>query len=586
MWHKILISKVKQWSHDALKVRIFIGVFIFIITFVGYLFYWNDVRNSVRKDFLSAHENQSRIISDLLTSRLLQYQTFQNSVSEFFQVNSNPNQTSFASFVNSFHLTNNFPEIDRVCFIQYVPQENLQYYVQTMSQQWPNFTVQQSSDTYYLPITYFVNFNNYSGRPPGFNEATNNTVKTTINKSLSSGRATMTSMFTINNTPIFVVFQPVYQPGTSPTNLVSRQQDLLGYDYLVLNYKVLTNNLQNENPNPNFAIALFDPTSNNKLSFKTANYNKIIAEKGDQSTSLNINLFNHPWRIVYLSSPALLSPEERQLPSLSLWRGIFISIALSVGIYYVIATRERRVKAANLREIQNAKDELLSLASHQLRTPATVVKQYIGLLLEGYGGKISKQQKYMLQSAYDSNERQIEIIKQLLYVARLDSGRINLKPEKLNIVKLFKEIIDNEKSFSNERKQKILEKFPEKNIFVEGDSQYLYMALDNILNNAIKYTAEKGNILVGITNHKGFITLSIKDNGVGMTQDDLAKIFEKFSRVENELSTDVNGSGLGLYLSDKIIKLHNGTIHVNSEVNVGTEFIIELPKKRKKINNE
>jgi two-component system sensor histidine kinase VicK len=228
-------------------------------------------------------------------------------------------------------------------------------------------------------------------------------------------------------------------------------------------------------------------------------------------------------------------------------------------------------------ELERAKDEFISLASHQLRTPATAVKQYAGMLLQGYAGELTATQIQMAQTIYDCNERQLTIVNDLLKVAQVDAGRIHLKPERVDLVPMLHDIIAEQASKFNAREQTVRCDAAAPSVTAIIDPQLMRMVLENIIDNASKYTPRGKKVTVRIRTNRHGLAISIRDEGVGIPQRDIPRIFHKFSRLSNPLSNTVGGTGLGLYWAKKVVDLHDGTIAVRSEVNKGTTFTVRIP---------
>ncbi|MDB5162460.1 MAG: Sensor protein [Candidatus Saccharibacteria bacterium] len=224
-----------------------------------------------------------------------------------------------------------------------------------------------------------------------------------------------------------------------------------------------------------------------------------------------------------------------------------------------------------------SKDEFISLASHQLRTPATGVKQYIGMLVEGFTGPLEPNQLTLLEKAYESNERQLRIISDLLKVAQVDAGKIKPVKTTTDVYELVCSIINEQQDTFTERYQTVVCEKPKSSIKAKIDSNLIRMVLENIINNASKYSHEHKAITVTINQVDNRVLISVKDEGVGIKEADRHHLFQKFSRIDNDLSTHVGGSGLGLYWAKKIVDLHNGKITAMSEHNKGTTFTVELP---------
>lgn len=230
-----------------------------------------------------------------------------------------------------------------------------------------------------------------------------------------------------------------------------------------------------------------------------------------------------------------------------------------------------------LMKLNKAKDEFISLASHQLRTPSSGVKQYIGLLLEGFAGDVTPKQQRLLLRANESNDRQISLINDLLRVAQVDAGKIVLNPATTNVNELLIEIINEQREKFSRQQQLVTMDVPPDDVYAKVDKLRLRMALENITDNASKYTHKGGEIIVRLTTENRQAVIEIVDNGVGIEQTSIQMLFNKFSRIPNELSEQVGGSGLGLYWAQKIVQLHNGTIEVRSEITKGTTFIVTIP---------
>lgn len=227
--------------------------------------------------------------------------------------------------------------------------------------------------------------------------------------------------------------------------------------------------------------------------------------------------------------------------------------------------------------LDRAKDEFISLASHQLRTPATGVKQYIGMLLEGYAGELTSEQKRFAQIAYESNDRQLKIIDDILKIATADSGKLALEKKRTNLVPLIESVIRDHASKLSERDQTVTfdPSVPSLHAMIDKDS--MRMVLDNLLDNAHKYTHPGKNITISLKKNTRTIQIAIKDEGIGISEEDFDKLFKKFSRLSNSLSISAGGTGVGLYWVKKVVELHNGIITVSSKPDIGTTFSVKLP---------
>ena len=229
-----------------------------------------------------------------------------------------------------------------------------------------------------------------------------------------------------------------------------------------------------------------------------------------------------------------------------------------------------------LQGLNEAKDEFVSLASHQLRTPATVVKQYVGMLQMGFAGQLTKDQLAMLGVAYNNNERQLEIIEDLLRVAKMDAGRVYLDMSACDVVVQIQQAIDAQAVLFETRGQTVIFDKPQTKMIANIDPKLMLMVIENILDNAGKYSKDGKPITVMVDQNKTHTIITITDRGVGISKNDQKKLFKKFSRIDNPLSASVKGTGLGLYWAKKVLDLHQGRIVVESQLNVGSTFEISL----------
>jgi PAS domain S-box-containing protein len=235
-------------------------------------------------------------------------------------------------------------------------------------------------------------------------------------------------------------------------------------------------------------------------------------------------------------------------------------------------------KQKELKRLNESKDDFISLASHQLRTPATAIKQLLGLIIEGFEGQVPENLLKIVQRTYDSNERQIAIVNSLLKVAQIDSGKVVLHLETTDLNEIVSSLVKQYDGVIKGRGQTITLHLQDAPVYGYIDEEYYRMAVENILDNASKYTEDGGKLYISSSVVDDQATITITDTGVGITPENIATLFEKFNRIPNDLSHKVPGSGLGLYWAQKVIDLHHGTIKVESTPNVGTTFVISVSR--------
>ncbi|MFW6311503.1 MAG: sensor histidine kinase, partial [Nanoarchaeota archaeon] len=228
--------------------------------------------------------------------------------------------------------------------------------------------------------------------------------------------------------------------------------------------------------------------------------------------------------------------------------------------------------------IQKMKTEFVSVAAHQLRTPLSAIKWTLEMLLEGDVGELTEEQNKFLKKSFKSNERMINLINDLLNVSRIEEGRYLYERKKIKIKKIIDELIKNHEE-DLKRKDINLEfnKTKEKINFA-GDKEKIRLAIQNLIDNAVKYTLKGGKIVVNLKKKdKNSIKFSIEDDGIGIPKKQHSRIFSKFFRGKTAVRRETEGSGLGLFITKNIIEAHGGEIWFESEEGEGTTFYFTLP---------
>ncbi len=224
-------------------------------------------------------------------------------------------------------------------------------------------------------------------------------------------------------------------------------------------------------------------------------------------------------------------------------------------------------------EISRMKTEFISTVSHELRTPLTSIKGYVDLILEGDTGPINDTQKEFLQIVAQSSNRLSQLINDLLDVERIESEKIAFKKEPVNVTLLIHQVL---RTFQKEIEKKGLHlntKFERENLVVEGDRERIEQVLANLINNAIKYNRPAGCIGVWARYEDRFIRVDVEDSGIGISEEDQRRLFQKFFRVD----TSIWGTGLGLAIVKSIMEKLGGEIRVKSKLGEGSTFTILLP---------
>lgn len=294
------------------------------------------------------------------------------------------------------------------------------------------------------------------------------------------------------------------------------------------------------------------------------------------SQSQDITLSGREWRITLETYQSRL--QRWTNPGVTFVLGVVTSVGVGFAFTYLLGARMLRISVEGEDEIARAKTDLLALASHQLRTPASGVKQYISMLREGFAGDLEPDQKRLVDKAYDANERQIEIVNQLLYVAKADADQLRPHPVMIKPSMIAQDVISSLESQAF-NKSITIDGEIDQDLEIEADPQYLYMVMDNLVNNAIKYSEENGRVTVSVNAAEGGMDMEVSDTGIGIDKEDYGELFEKFHRIDSDLSQKEGGTGLGLFLVKKLVEAHHGKIEFESTVGQGTTFRVFMPSR-------
>lgn len=333
---------------------------------------------------------------------------------------------------------------------------------------------------------------------------------------------------------------------------------------------------------PNFKILIFNRAAEEIFNLKSEKIiNNYFSPEKAQETSLKLLtqvIFPSLAPVVVRQSSPGIYPQIIDLsfdePGIELRVStdkIFDSHGQLLGFVKIIHDRTREV------ELLRSKTEFIGVASHQLRTPLTGLHWALESLNKQ---SLEDSSKDLVDMALSASSKLLKTVNDLLDVSKIEEGKFGYKFENIDIIKFIEDIIESIKDFARQFGVKIyFQKPEEQQIIVSIDSQKLSMVFSNLLDNAIKYNVQNGQIIISLekTKEQPYIQISIKDTGVGIPPDQFDKLFTKFFRAENVERISTEGTGLGLYIAKNIIKRHGGEIWVESELNRGSVFYFTLP---------
>lgn len=240
----------------------------------------------------------------------------------------------------------------------------------------------------------------------------------------------------------------------------------------------------------------------------------------------------------------------------------------------------QQLKKANsrLKELDKTKDEFISMASHQLRTPLTSIKGYLSMVLEGDVGPVTKNERQMIQTAFDSAERMVFLIADLLNVSRLQSGKFVIENKPTDLAKMVEAQVDQLKDTAAHHNLKLSFKKPDNFPMLNLDETKIQQVVMNFMDNAIYYTPAGGSIEVKLEANEKEISYTVNDTGLGVPKAEQHRLFSKFYRAGNARKMRPDGTGLGLFMAKKVITAQGGAIVFHSIEGKGSTFGFSFPR--------
>jgi signal transduction histidine kinase len=227
-----------------------------------------------------------------------------------------------------------------------------------------------------------------------------------------------------------------------------------------------------------------------------------------------------------------------------------------------------------LRQADQLKDEFVALISHDLRTPLTSIMGYLELTMDDT--TLTHEQRSYLEVVERNSERLLHLVNDLLFVARLEAGQLELQPAELDLGAVVRQAV--EEATPRARSKGIALSYEADDVpAVSADRGRVFQLLDNLVSNAIKFTPEGGRVDVRILQRGEAVQVEIEDTGIGIAADEQEQVFQRFFRTSTARDQQIPGTGLGLYIARAIVEAHGGEITVESEPGLGTTFRVDLP---------
>lgn len=395
--------------------------------------------------------------------------------------------------------------------------------------------------------------------------------------------------------PGFVAYLPLYAKGSSIATEEQRKNSFVGvisggFNSNTFFQEILpSNTLINE-----LSIHMYDGSNKENENLIFARETDVIEKKLEHHVAIPIG--DRTWNM-YISADSLLflDPITRIIPRLVLIIGSITTVLACLTVYLLSSSRIRALNlaekmtaevrdksekliAANkkLQGLDKLKDEFVSVASHELRTPMTAIKGLISMIFDGDYGKVTEQLKEPLTDIQTSTERLIYLVNDMLNVSRIEAGRLRFDLTNFKAQQLAQRVVSTLQPLAKQKDITLtVSNFPE--LLVQADDHKFQQVLNNLVGNALKFT-EKGSITVSAKVDGELLKTYVSDTGMGITHEDQPKLFAKFAQISSQQLGKPAGTGLGLYISKEIIEHMGGTMWIEqSELGKGSTFAFSVP---------
>lgn len=565
-------------------LKIYYPAFIVLITLLLFSsFAYYQAKESVTEKRIRSFENRVNGISTAINLRMLDYVQILRGCQGLFYGSDTITARDWKVYIDNLKIDEIYPGIQGIGYAKYIPSEdkvNLERNIQNSG--FPQFKIQSTFKNNYLaPIIYLEPFTGRNLRAFGFDMYDDSARRDAMDRAILTGKASITSKLTLiqetgkNVQPGFLMYMPVYYDPQLVNTVEERERNIKGFVYYPFRAYDLIKNISKHYRDIQIKIYDGNLNSSNLLfdsdSLKNGEKDK-ITRIPEFKKIVPANVAGRTWNIL-ISSDQIGSPMERSQPLIILMFGIILSVLFFIMIYNIIRSNSlMREELEVSKELDNKKDEFIGIASHELKTPLTSIKAYIQLLERS---DLRDQDRRLVNKANSNINKLNNLIGDLLDVSKLQSGQLKLNTADFELKKMIMESVENVQHMYSSHKIIILNDIPE--LILSGDLLRLEQAMTNLLMNAIKYSPGVDSVYINTELLPSQVKIEIIDKGIGISKENQQRIFDRFFRAK-ELSPVISGLGMGLFISQEIIKRHYGKIAVESEPGKGSKFSIILPR--------
>ena len=591
---------------ESLKFPYYVLFFSILLTIGATILFYQSAKS---KDDIRFSNNVNRVRFSM-ENRIGLYIALLKSGRGFIQSSNELNRQKFHNFIESLELEKNYYGAQGIGYTKTVRNVEREKFLDLIQAQGiSNYKIFPASEkAFYQPIVFIEPQNERNDKALGFDMSSEENRSAAMLRARDTGFASATGKVALlqeneeDRQAGFLIYLPVYQSAEEPVTIEERQNSLQGYIYSPFRAKNFLKDVQENAGTSDIVIRIYDGalTPENFLAqTDTIGKNFVPGQiSADYSTQNEIEVAGRKWIIQYNSLPSFASQSSVNWTPLIFLCGVIFSLLLFGMTYWETSTRsklqetadeltesERQIQgllekeqaARRSAEAANAtKDEFISVVSHELRTPLNAIAGWTRILKSD---ELSGNTKSLALQKIEKNLRlQTHLVEDLLNYSQLVSSSENLEKKEIDCSDVFEKAFS---SFEKEAKKKGILLTKEDNLNgqkILGDADKIKIVFENLLSNALKFTPSEGHINAALKAENDCLEIKITDSGRGIDPEFLPHIFDRFSQYDSSTTRKFGGLGLGLAVSEHIVKLHNGTIHARSEgEGKGSTFSVKFP---------
>lgn len=601
------LNKPENDSDTARFPYLVLAVSIFLTVGITYNFY----QSAKNKDLIRFTSEVNRIHL-AIENKISLYVALLKGGRGFVESNREINRENFADYVKSLELENNYKGVEGIGYVKIVTaEERVALTKKMISEGYSDFKIFPVADkNSYQVVTYLEPSTERNRKIVGFDLATEPNRLEALNMARETGEAASSSKVLpiqdseSNSQAGFLIFLPIYKNGGLPATVEERTKNIIGYIYSPFRANNFLNEIQDNKSMSDIALRIYDgqPNAENLLS-KTGDFQKsAFANQIEENytTENELNVAGRKWIIQYDSTPTFIAQSSLGWTPFIFIIGIIFSFLLFGMTYWESSTRIKlQATAAELFESErqkqglleneqkarlsaeqanNTKDEFIAVVSHELRTPLNSIAGWSRILKTA---DLSENTKKLALDKIERNLRtQTNLVEQLLDYSQIIAGTIKFDGKDVNFSDVFENTFSEIEPTAQEKSIQLIKANRLNGHLISGDADKIKIVIYNLLANAVKFTHSGGKIETALCEHNGAIEMVVKDDGIGIGQEFLPHVFDRFRQADASSTRSSGGLGLGLTISNHIIKLHNGTIEAASEgKGKGAVFTVKVPLK-------